>query len=427
MARKYLRALQYTTSTNGRDIPIFMRLCYEFWGYCVNGTASLTTPGGMPATPTSAPAGFFEGASVLATGSDGVTHDVGINFDSPSANFPITYIGKHITLWKEGSTSTDDSIYRIVNVPSPTQLQLAPFSGGTPDISTLKNNLTSRSFVNYRVIDVIAASQLAVASGNYFVGTLSGASGVNVGQANSQFQMLLRGSSQPFGQFGMVGSPAGTWTGAAFTGTTLTERTTASTTNFTGTSANVQGYVTLIADTDFFLGHIRTPNSNTTAGLYFYVIVPQRLYTQAQDTNLLTMMVGGNNLLCSVATDSHTSSFGMVFFNNSTNTCQLMTRNFVGDGVTGTSYTLGPNLSGLMATQARTGQVVYSNAIISNIAVAGSYALARAQMRIIAFTSNIYPSFHLLGNNGEFIHMGNGLLWPWDGAVMPNALLPLGT
>lgn len=425
MARKYLRALQYTTGTNGRDIPIFMKLCYEFWGYCVNGTSSLTTPGGMPTTPTSAPTGFFEGASVLATGSDGVTHDVGINFDSPSANFPISYIGKHITIWSPNSTSTDDSIYRIVNVPSPTQLQLAPFSGGTPDISTLKNNLTSRSALNYRVIDLVAASQLTVASGNYFVGTLSGAPGVNTGQASSQFQMLLRGTSQPFGQFGIVGSPAGTWTGSAFTGTTLTERL-PTTTNFTGTTANVQGYVTLIADKDFFLGHIRTPNTNAT-GLYFYVIVPQRLYTLAQDPNPLMIMVGGNNLLSSVATDSHSTSFGMVYSNNTTNTCQLMTRNLVGDGVTGTGYTIGPNLLSTLAAQSRTGQVVYSNAIVSNIAVAGSYALARAQMRIIAFTSNIFPAYHLIGNNGEFIHMGNGLLWPWDGTVMPNALLPLGT
>ena len=165
MATKYLRGLQYTTATNGRDIPIFMKLCYEFWGYCVNGTSSLTTPGGMPTTPTSGPAGFFEGASVLATGNDGVTHSIGINFESLSANFSTSLIGKHITIWSHTDTnSTDNSIYRILNVPSPTQLMLAPFSGGTRDITTLKNNLTSRSALNYRVIDLVAAYQLGIAN-----------------------------------------------------------------------------------------------------------------------------------------------------------------------------------------------------------------------------------------------------------------------
>src|SRR5579864_4084150 len=43
MAHKYLRGLQYTTGTNGRDIPIFMKMCYEFWSYCVNGTTPILT------------------------------------------------------------------------------------------------------------------------------------------------------------------------------------------------------------------------------------------------------------------------------------------------------------------------------------------------------------------------------------------------
>jgi len=428
MARKYLRALQYITGTNGRDIPIFLRICYEFWGYCINGTSSLTTPGGMPATPTSAPAGFFEGASVLATGSDGVTSDLGINFNSPSANFNSTMIGKHITIWSTTDPdSTDNSIYRIIGVPTQTQLQLSVFSGGTRDITTLKNNLTSRSALNYRVIDVVAASQLGIASGNYWVGTLSGASGVNTGQASSQFQMLLRGSSTPFGQFGVVGSPPGTWTGSAFTGTTITERVTASTVNFTGTTAGNIGNITLIGDTDFLLGHIRSPNSNAAAGLYFYVLVPQRFYTQAQDTNPLTMMVGGNNLTAAVGTDSHSTSFAMAGFDGTTRTCQLMTKNFVGDGVTGTLYTVGPNLSGLLGTQIRTGKIIYSDALISSISTAGQYSLARAKLTRIAFTSTNVPNFHLVGDNGEFIHVGNGVLWPWDGSIMPYNLLPLGT
>jgi len=437
MARKYLRGLQYTTGTNGRDIPIFMRFCYEFWGYCVNGTSALTTPGGMPTTPTSAPTNFFEGTTVLATGNDGVTSDLGVNFTSLSASFSISMIGKHITIWStstapggtgtDGYDSTDNSIYRIINVPSSTQLMLSPFSGGTPDITTLKNNLRSRSALNYRVIDVVAASQLAIANANYFVGTLSGASTINTGQANSQFQFFLRGGANAFGTFGIVGSPTGTWTGSAFTGTTITERT-PTTTSFTTTTSNVNGYITLIADKNFFMGHIKSPNvAPTTTGSYFYVIVPQRINTLAQDPNPLTIMAGGNQLLSTAVTDSHSTSFAMVGTDTLTRTCQLMTKNFVGDGVTGTSYTIGPNMASFLATQSRAGKIIYSEAIISTISSAGQYCLTRAKLNQIAFTSNIFPAFTLVGNNGEFIHMGNGTLWPWDGAILPYNLLPLGT
>lgn len=431
MATKYLRGLQYTTATNGRDIPIFMRLCYEFWGYCVNGTSSLTTPGGMPTTPTSAPAGFFEGASVLATGTDGVTHSIGINFESLSANFSTSLIGKHITIWSPTDPdSTDNSIYRIVNVTSPTQLMLAPFSGGTRDITTLKNNLTSRSALNYRVIDLVTAAQLGVANGNYFVGTLSGASTINTGQASSQFQFFIRGAANTFGNFGILGSPAGTWTGSAFTGTTLTERNTAQTTvgtsYFNGTTAGTQGYVTLIADKDFFIGHIRTPNTSGN-GMYFYIIVPQRLYTQAQDTNPMTILVGANNLTAAVANDSHSTAFGMVHADNVTRSCQLITRNFIGDGTVGTVWTMGPNLTGNVNIQTRIGRVLYTEALIASNAAAGQFFLSRAKMRPIAFTGTAIPTFHLVGDNGEFIHVGNGILWPWDGSILPYNLLPLGT
>ena len=138
-------------------------------------------------------------------------------------------------------------------------------------------------------------------------------------------------------------------------------------------------------------------------------------------------MVAGNNLLASVATDSHTNNFAMVGFDGTTRTCQLMTKNLVGDGVTGTAFTVGPNLTNLLAATSRLGKVFYSEAIISTISAAGQYSLARAKLRPIAFTSNIFPAFHLIGDNGEFIHVGNGVLWPWDGSVLPYSLLPLGT
>lgn len=577
MAKKYLRGLQYTTGTNGRDIPIFMKLCYEFWGYCVNGfnpvltvTAAsnanpinITTstphglvsnqivgvygilgntnanggwlvtvtsptqfnlnggvgnanyvsggqvviPGAIPPNGTSVPAGFFEGTSVLAVGNDGVTSALGATLTS-AASVPFTQamIGKHVVIWSNGSStlitpasngltlpqptinvnsttnfpssgiiyvttgsgtqvvtytgltatsftgctggvglmatnaavtsgsdSTDDSIYRILGVNSNTQIVLSPFSGGTPDISTQKNNITSRSNLNYKVVDLIVASQLTVANGNYLVGTMLKSDDVNVGQSISQFQFFLRGSANAFGLFGIVGSPTASWNNvSAFVSpggasATITERTTATGNSFNGTAAGVNGAATLIADQDFFIGHVRSSNSNTNTGWYFNILIPTRIYPQAQDPNPMTILVGANALTTAVATDSLSTAFFMVGTDGTTRANQLMTKNFAGDGVTSTAYTIGPNLSNSLAVQSRFGQAVISDAIISTVATAGQYCLTRGRLRTIAFTSATFPSFHLFGNNGEFIHVGNGILWPWDGSILPYNLLPLGT
>jgi len=500
MARKYLRGLQYETGTNGRDIPIFMRVCYEFWAYCINtnpileisnatnaapiqittttphglvtnqlvgisgvggntaangqfivtvtnatqftlnsstGNGTYTSggrvcvPGGMPISPVSGASGFFEGTtSVIATGTDGVTSDLGINFTSLSANFSPSLIGKHITIWSATDPdSTDNSIYRIVNVPSSTQLMLYPFSGGTKDITTLKNNLTSRSALNYRVIDLIATSQLSVTAGNYFVGTFTEASLINTGQASSQFRFYLRGSANAYGNFGMEGSPGGTWTGSAFTGSVITERSNQVSVSFTGTSSGINGNITLIGDKNFFMGHVKSINSNGTndEGMYFYVLVPQRLYTQAQDPNPLAILVGANNLNCNTSADSHSTYFYMVHNDGTSRAMQLITKNFVGDGTVGTVYTIGPNLTPALNFKTRTGRIIYTEALMASNSAVNQFSLARAKMIPIAFTGNNIPSYHLVGDNGEFIHIVNGILWPWDGSIMPNNLLPQGT
>jgi hypothetical protein len=332
-----------------------------------------------------------------------------------------------------GSTSTDDSIYRIIGVPSSTQLILSPFSGGTPDISTQKNNITSRSNLNYKVIDLIAASQLSVANGNYFVGTMLGPGNINSGQSISQFQFFLRGAANTFGLFGILGSPTATWNNvSAFVSpggasATITERTTATGNSFSGTGAGVNGVATLIADQDFFIGHIRSSNSNTTTGWYFTITTPLRIYTQAQDPNPMAILVGANALTTGTGSDSYSNAFFMVGTDGVTRANQLMTKNFAGDGVTSTAYTIGPNLSGFLGIQGRLGKAIISDAIISTVATTGQYSLTRGRLRPISFTSSVFPSFHLFGNNGEFIHVGNGILWPWDGSILPYNLLNLGT
>jgi hypothetical protein len=580
MPHKYLRGLQYVTGTNGRDIPIFMKLCYEFWGYCMNGTTPLlsvsnasnsnpivittslphglqtgqqvgvygvqgntaanggwtvgsvtgantfqlsgavgngayttggtvTVPGGMPNSPQNFPQGFMEGSSTLVVGNDAVTSAIGGNVTIVSQQFSSTMVGKHIVMWQPGASttiasgssgstlpqatilvnnaanfpstggtiyvatstgtqqvtyasisgnqflecsggtgtmsaggfvtsqglSTDDSIYRIVGYTSSDQIQVQPYTGGTPDISTLKPNLTSRSAVNYRVIDVVAASQLGVASGDYFVGTLLGQPNINAGQAQGQFQILLRGSANTYGQFGIVGSPNGSWNGTAFvsaggSSSTTSERDTGTGNSFNGTTSAAAGFVTLIADTDFFLGHIRSPNSSTTTGWSFMITTPLRLYTQAQDPNPLAILVNANNLTAGTGTDSYSNSIGLVGFDGTTRSQQVMTRNLVGDTANaniGNSYTLGPNLSSTLMSQIRTGQFLFGDGFLACTTTAGQYYTSRCKLRPVVFTSSALAQFQIVGNSGEYIHMGGGVLWPWDSSVLPYPLLPLGT
>lgn len=585
MARKYLRGLLYTTGTNGRDIPIFQKLCYEFWGYCnndynpilivssatnanpiqvttttphglinnqqigvygvtgltaanggwtvtvvsptvfnLNGSSGnanyqsgglITVPGGMPATPLggSNPAGFFEGSSVLAVGNDGVTSAVGSTLTAVSSPFNQGMVGKHVVVWQPNNftqiasgssgatlpqaviavnnttgfptsgtlfiatslgvqqvtyngitgntftgcaggtgtlqslaavttlgTSTDDSIYRILAVNGLNQLVLAPYTGGTPDVSTLKPNLTSRSAVNYRVIDVVAASQLSVANGQYFVGTLIGPGNINTGQSNSQFQFFLRGSSAPFGSLGILASPTAAWNGvSAFTNpggpsATLTERTTVSGNSFTGTTANVVGAITMIADNDFYFAHIRSSNSSTTTGFYFFITTPLRLYTQAQDPNPMTILVGANGLSTQNGNaqqipDSLANAFWMSGTDGVNRSHRLMSRNFSGDvnkagtgQVIGVNWALGPNVPGLIGYQERTGQVVFGDALMVSDN-SGQYYLNRCKLRPFQFTQGNTPLYALVGSTGQFIHVGQGLLLPWDGSILPYNLL----
>jgi len=646
MAIKFLRGLQYTTGTNGRDVPIFMKLCYEFWSYCVNGTrpiltvtaasnanpivittstphglsnnqlvgvygvqgntaanggwnvtvvnstqfalngatgnanyvsgGQVTVPGGIPISPTSGPTGFFEGSSVLAVGNDGVTSAIGDSLTAASSQpFSQSMIGKHVVVWLAGPRSgiapasagltlpqatisvqstvgfpssgtlfilsssglqtvnytgiintvisaasngqvlpqatinvasttgfptsgtinvttssnvqqivtytgitatsftgcsggsgtlttgnsvtgqiftgctggtgtlspngsvstnppsTDDSIYRIIAVPSSDQVKIVPFSGGTTDISTLKNNLTARASLSYRVIDVTAASQLSIANGNYFIGTFTGAPNINPGAVPSQFQFILRGAANAFGLFGVVGSPNGSWNGSAFSGSgsnaTMTERTNG-TGSITGTTASANGFVSIVADTDFIFAHVKSP-TNSSSALYFMATTPLRLYSQTQDPNLIAVLVGGNALNNSTGTDSFCTSFGMTGFDGITRSHQLLSRNLVGDtanATVGPTYTVGFNLNSLLGFQKSLAQVVTGEAIMSVSSTAGQFSFARAKMRPFRLTFGGLPSFFLIGNSGEFIHLVNGICLPWDGAILPYNFLASG-
>lgn len=80
MATKFLRGLQYVHGNGTLRASYWLKIQYEFWGYCVNGGASLFAPGGFANTggsPTSDyitfPSNFTGVATTIAIGSNGAT------------------------------------------------------------------------------------------------------------------------------------------------------------------------------------------------------------------------------------------------------------------------------------------------------------------------------------------------------------------
>src|SRR5579863_1156799 len=212
-----------------------MRLMFEFWGFCVNGSNDLVNPGsGSMATTAgtdfmSMPIGWASGSTVLlATGSDGQTTQ-GLPYFQAGSSTPFSsgVVGKWLTTWQSGSTSTDDSIYLITSWLNSSSIVLDPTYGGTP-VSPIGTSgslpqLTTRTNINYRVIDYQAAANLGYANGDYFVMQFSNASNVNPGQASSQARLRGTAGQSTLTNFGITLSPSGSWNGTSFTGEVYTE------------------------------------------------------------------------------------------------------------------------------------------------------------------------------------------------------------
>lgn len=75
LTAKFVRSHVIGDVVQGQGFSWFFKLMYEFWGFCINGSDSLTLAGGMPeneVTGTSMPDGFQNGTgSLISSGSDG--------------------------------------------------------------------------------------------------------------------------------------------------------------------------------------------------------------------------------------------------------------------------------------------------------------------------------------------------------------------
>lgn len=121
----------------GRDTPWRLKWFTEFWGFCVNGTSSLTVPGGLAANNgTNMPGNFMGAATTIASGSNGAAlPQTTINVAS-TTGFPTSGT---IYVYTTGGTQT-------VTYTGTNTTQFTGCSGGVGTMVT-GNNVTSSSLL----------------------------------------------------------------------------------------------------------------------------------------------------------------------------------------------------------------------------------------------------------------------------------------
>ncbi len=416
---------------------------YEFWGFCINGGISLTQPGGLAAV--SYPAGFQSGSTVLlGSASDGAT-TFGTNiFGSQTVDFgalngaPNTagkLIGKYLVCWQPDEVLTDDSVYLITAVPDPQHIEVDISSGGT---RRLGNHpwFWDRSNINFRIVDIEAACALtgwtSMSASSYMVLQFDGAPGVNVGQNLSQFMFHHTTGASGEGTFGLTFSPSGTWNGSSFsdgTPETFTQWFVP-----TGTSGSVS--YTFIGQQDFLIAETRAfvpgAQGSNAAGSGFHVEIPQRLYSEAVDPNPLAWISWTDSTPSQVAS-TYYNGFQMVGYDSSVHSWTTLVRSPMGTLVrsdyTGNAYGTGqwqqfgapPYRFAFINYDSYGQQFITTDGVLS-LSTPGQFSMARARLRRVRFTSADLPYGARIGDlitdTAAWVHVSNGVVWPWDDSIM---------
>lgn len=450
---KFVRALQLNVSGNANNVMMtHMKLLYEFWGFCVNGGSSLLTPGGMPTSSyITMTNGFESGSSVLiASGSDGSTTLGSRIFTAPSINWTsgssTQFLNKHLVCWKSGSECTDDSIYQIVKILNSTSVEVNVTTGGTPLSGSRRLGFTNRTNINFRVVNLASASILTGVAGTSNLIIQMNAPAFNANSAYSQARFMLRTGSSTLSSCGIAMSPSGSWSGTSFSDlspelvpdtTTPGSTTTQQLEWFNNANAGI-GSISFWADQGCLIMHSK--GSWNTAGSFFHLEIPHRLYPSNKDPNVICCINSGrcgvttlNNGISNTA--AHYSSGWLVpnpFDNSSVRKWNALVRSITGH--TFRSETFTTNFGGLVANvnqrQAFYNQnfnnVLLFEIILGCRASSGSYSLGRVQLRRGALGLDHWPIGQIIGDKGEWIHVGNGVLWPWDNALLNTNIFPFG-
>ena len=461
MAVKFVKAhvANITAGTNG-GVLYWMKLLYEFWGFCVNGDNNLRSPGLgsfasfsgslAPAYLVMAP-GFESGTTVLiASGNDGSTAYGSQVFTAPSINWTSgTLLNKWLVTWKSGSTSLDDSIYPIVQILNSQSILVDTNAGATP-MSQSKNEprFTDRGSINFRVIDFTACHNLGgFAAGNYLIFQFNGNS-INPGQANSQARIRLLTANNTLTQGAISLSASGSWNGTTFAAANdLTQELVPDGTNtnddgggfVTGdwfNGGNGTNYFSLWGDPGGFICH--SGGSLSTGPSLFHIEVPKRLFPQNKDPNPICAQNSGKQGLGSL-NFNNTQHFGAGWIiHNPFDNAVTRRHHTVARGMGGNNITAGQLYTGDLAFMGqtrylqafhnvRTRKYTIQDVLLAHRLATTSYTMGRVQLRLAAFASGPYQAMTKLGVNGEWLAVNQGILWPWDNSQLPRTIFLGGT
>lgn len=454
---KFLRSHPATITNGGTGgVLYWMKLLYEFWGFCINGSNDLKIPGGFATISGSlAPnylrmaTGFESGSSVLiASGSDGETPYGGKIFISPSINWTSgTMVGRHIVTWKSGSSSTDDSIYQITKIINSSTIAVDTTTGGTVmSSSNYELRFSERTAINFRVVDFSAAQTLSGYAANDFMVLQFNANAINLGQANSQAKITLANGVTTLDQGKISLSASGTWNGSTFTDATPDLIPDGQTPGDTGigpvtyswTSAvNGLNSFTFLGDQGGIFTHVA--GSLTSLPSAFHIEIPRRLFPANKDPNPICCMNVGK---CGISS----KQFGTTYPENWSAGWVLHTpgdlstirrhlavvRNLTGHNIGASAFTLGD--MGFVSSPKRqqtyyntlTKKYIIHDVVLVHRASTNSYTIGRCQLRLTAFAVGPYQTNTKLGEFGQWISATTGILYSWDNAQMPRSLFPYG-
>jgi len=432
LTAKFLRA--HTMPTNPNPWLWLKRLMWEFWGFCVNGDNGLANPGFgafAAVSGTQLPVNLTT-AGLLDSGSDGFTAVGEPFFNTVSQNISSSYVGKWVVMWQSGSNSTDDSIYQITQWFNSGSVRLNVFTGGTPYTGSLHPSLTTRNNINYRIVDFAAAAAVGGSlNSDYMILQFNDAGTVNPGQASSQLKVrfaLDYNGSDPI--IGLTMSPSGSWglhSGSyGFTDPTSELEHSSNGGGWGSLQSAGSGYISFWAASDFFIMHLATTQNFHSNG--FHVEIPQRLYPQVDDPNPIMMMEWGQDTPSQ--TDSSQMYAGGLYMHNppdrSTMLYYGMGRRFFANDQNAVGGQTNGRLNGAFFNTYQN-NFLFTDAVLCNPQTPGQYQLARARMRRARFIAPIIPQFQRIGNNGEWLHVINGIMWPWDNTLLSYNLFLGGT
>jgi len=384
--------------------------------------------------------------SLMTLGSDGYTNATTVyrqdgytDFYATSAPFTSNMVGKQLVIWKAGSNSSEDSIYSIIAYKGPGNLVINVNNGGTPSgaVDGYRSSVTTRSSINYRVIDVkVAGETTGVADGNYYI-FQTDPTGINSGQAIAQLQITQSGANNSI-TYNM--SPNGSWTGTAFGGDASGARTInviSSTSLHQHSSSFGSNSITLIGDKDYMIGWGKDSFSAWN-GFHWHWEIPERLYTQAQDPNPFAVQFNSYGASLPQFTSTLTGAgygggFVMRGSNGTYYNYKTTVKSQLGDGNNGLLAVVAtrlPNIPGNYLTEFRgganqfTGTLANSSGFLTLPAVPGQYSLCRAKLRRVRFANTFMKTFTRFSADGDWMLLTQGVAVPWDKTVMPLTIFP---